>query len=165
MIDAALMQLVQRLASVEQAFERIAGRELPTGTVRQRGATGNFSGTRTVASFADVDSTNGKVTLLTTGGDIVALFFGYCSNTNAPVVQQIAVRIDSAAEVGLVPVYSYNALATYPVPFFTGALFTGVSGTRSVPVSHTVYARHINNSAIGTMTTSGYLIVVEIGPP
>jgi hypothetical protein len=133
--------------------------------VRKRGKAVSFTGTRTAAGFADVDSTNGKVTLLTTGGDLLAVFVGYCSNTNAPIVQAVALRLDAGSDVNAVSPYSYAGLATYPVPFATGEIFTGVSGTPSVPASHTVYARHSNNSATGTMTTTGHLFVVELSPP
>lgn len=125
--------------------------------VTQRAGTASFAGTRTTATYADVDSTNGKVTFTTTGGDLLVLFFGSAANTSAGVVQHIALRLDSGAEVSPIPVYSYTGLATFPVTFCTAALFTGVSAA-----SHSVFARHINDSATGTMTTTGFMIGVEL---
>jgi hypothetical protein len=116
-----------------------------------------FVGTRTAATYADVDSTNGKVTLQTNGGNLLAILTGYASNTLASVAQHVGLRLDAGADVGAVAVYSYASNAGFPVPFCVGYLFTAVAAG-----SHTVYARHVNDSAAGTMTTAGTLQVVEI---
>lgn len=153
-VDAAFMQVLQRLGDHERRLERLATGPVPRPL--QRAATAPFSGTRAAAGYADVDSTNGKITLATTGGDVLVFFFGSASNTAGAVVQAVALRMDSGSDVSAVSAYSYAGLATYPVPFCTAALFTGVSAG-----SHNFYARHNNLSAVGTMTTSAYLIAVD----
>lgn len=118
-----------------------------------------FVGTRTAASYADVDSTNGKVSLTTNGGDLLVIFTGFCTNSSTGVVQFVALRLDAGSEVPSTgfPAYSFAGLPDYPVPFCVAWLFTGVSAG-----SHTVYARHSNVSAIGTMVTTGQLVVLEL---
>jgi hypothetical protein len=153
-MDGALLALLKKIEAVEQTVGHFRGIEVSRPL--QRSATSLFSGTRAAAGYADVDSTNGKITLTTTGGDVLVFFFGSASNTAGAVVQAVALRMDSGSDVAAVSVYSYAGLATYPVPFCTAALFTGVSAG-----SHSFYARHANTSAVGTMTTSAYLIAVD----
>lgn len=134
---------------------------LAGNAVTQRASSvGNFIGTAPAGAYVDVNTASGKITLATTGGDILVWFFGYAINTTQPAVQAVALRLDSGAEVNSVSVYSYAGLATYPVPFCTAALFTGVSGTVAAPVTHTVFARHQANS--GSMTTTGTMIGMEV---
>lgn len=154
---AAANQVLRGTGTGASAFGQVATGDITAGAVTQRLQTGVFSGTRTAATYADVDSTNGKLTMTTVGGDLFAIWVGYASNSSAAVVQHVALRIDAAAEVASVSVYSLPGAAGYPIPFCVAYLFTGVS-----TASHSVYARHINDSAIGTMTTAGYLTLIEI---
>jgi hypothetical protein len=130
---------------------------LAANAVTQRTISSGFAGTRTAAGFADVDSTNGKATLTTTGGDLLAFFFGSSSNNLTGVVQRIAMRLDATADVGLIAVYSVPGAASYPTPFCTVQLFTGVAAG-----THSVFARHTNDSAAGTMSTNGQIVLLEI---
>jgi hypothetical protein len=138
-------------------YGQVQAGEIAAGAVTQRMLSGIFSGTRTAATYADVDTTNGKATLTTTGGDLVAFFAGYGSNSNASIVQHVALRLDSGAEVGALPVYSFPGAATYPMPFCCVYVFQAVSAA-----AHSVFARHINDSAAGTMTTTGQIFLLEL---
>lgn len=138
-------------------FRQVATGDIAAGAITQRAQSGIFSGTRTAASYADVDSTNGKVTLTTTGGDLLALWAGYASNSSASIAQHVALRLDSGSDVGAIPAYSFPSAATFPIPFCVVYLFTGVSAG-----SHSVYGRHINDGASGTMTTAGTIVLIEL---
>lgn len=118
--------------------------------------TTGFSGTRTVATFADVDSTNGKVSLTTTGGKVLVIATGYSSNSTASVVQNVALREDSGGDVASLPAYSFVGAAGFPIPFTLVWVFS------STAAAHSWYLRHVNASAAGTMTTNGvFMAAIE----
>lgn len=138
-------------------FRQVATGDIAAGAITQRAQSALFSGTRTAGTYADIDSTNGKVTLTTVGGDLLAIMSGYGSNSSASIAQHVALRLDAGSDVGALPVYSFPGAATFPLPFCATYLFTGVSAA-----SHTIYGRHINDGATGTMTTVGTIIVIEV---
>lgn len=155
---AAVNQVLRGTGAGATAFGAIQTADLAAGAVTQRSQSAAFTGTRSVAGFADVDSTNGKITLTTTGGDLLVFFVGNTSNTLASAVQQVGVRLDSdGADRAIHPAYSFPGAANFPMPFTNAWLYT------SVPAgSRVVTARHNNLTPTGTLTTTGWLIVIEL---
>lgn len=114
-----------------------------------------FSGTTGSATPGNVDGTNGIATLTTTGGTLIGLYFGNASNSSGGVIQREYLQLDSNGWGATQQVYSYGGLAGYPVPFATAEVYTGQGAG-----SHTLYAGHANISAVGTMTTSGVILIL-----
>lgn len=131
--------------------------DIAVGAITQRAQSATFSGTRTVASYADVDSTNGKVTMTTAGGDLLALYMGSATNNTAGTIHHLGLRLDSGSDVGAIACSCVPGAANYSVPFLVGWLFTGVSAA-----AHTVFARFQNTSGAGTFSATGYIILLEI---
>lgn len=145
------------ITSTELADGGVATADIAPNAITQRTASIPFTGGRTAAGFSDVDSVNGKVTLTTTGGDLLVLWTGSASNASAGIAQQVAVRLDAGGDSQATPAYSYVGNANFPTPFCIIMLFTGVA-----PGVHSVYARHSNVSATGTMNTTGQMFGIEI---
>lgn len=154
---AAVNQVLRATGVGASAFGAVQTADVAAGAISQRLLSALFSGTRTAAGLADVDSTNGKLTYTATGGDLFVLFAGYVTNPTAGVAQQVALRLDAGAEVSHQSVYCYPGAGSFPMPFCAVALFFGVAAG-----SHSVYARHNNISAAGTMTTQGQMYGLEL---
>lgn len=154
---AAANQVLRATGVGVTSFGQIQTLDLVANAITQRAASGTFTGTRTAATYADVDSTNGKVTLTMTGGDLLVWMVGSCSNTVSGVAQHVALKLDADANAGIMPVYSLPGAATFPLAFVTMTMYAAPAAG-----SHSIVARHINDSASGTMTTSAQLFALEI---
>lgn len=154
---AAVNQVLRATGAGASAFGAIQTADVAAGAISQRLLSAVFVGTRTAAGFADVDSTNGKLTYTATGGDLFVLFAGYVTNATPGIAQQVALRLDAGAEVSHQSTYCYPGAGNFPMPFCVVALFLAVAAG-----SHSVYARHSNISPGGTMTTQGQLFGFEL---
>lgn len=128
-----------------------------TGAVTQTAYAAGATSTITTTSTSYVDLTDMSVTLTTTGGDVIVVFFGSFSNNTVGGAVGAAISMDAAAEVSAVIMHG-------AANNFAQTLATMVKFTAPSSASHTWKGRwNVGAGTTGTgITTCRYLLAAEL---